>query len=351
MRRILLTQSQATILLSSAVIFVFTLVLFLSGYVIQQRTLSGLQAAIKPWVPPAPPRPGQSLPAALASSRHFSGIDKQQLLSLTKDVDWTRLAHVQIARTHHDVCSAIMVLAELRKSKSPARRMLMFPLDWAMTKNTRGDYSDPELSSSRRLMKLAARRYGVELRPIHPVSSVYTIASAFALKEVDRVLALQAPGLVLDAMALDALLAFYEETAPLAVLDGESEDATDLMLLQPDQDAHGSLIKQIHVNYNDSLLPTLLEPARLSFALQTLAPLHSLMPDDYFDGEGFLKNASYLRFRDPKLPGPEYDIPYSERVAARPKNKDADWTWTKLYGRFAQKRMEICGLELETWRP
>ena len=64
-----------------------------------------------------------------------------------------------------------------------------------------------------------------------------------------------------------------------------------------------------------------------------------------------VKPEAYIRFSDPRLPGPEYDVPWADKVAARPKNKDADWTWTKLYGEFAQMRMEICGLDLESWRP
>ncbi|KFY86868.1 hypothetical protein V500_07349 [Pseudogymnoascus sp. VKM F-4518 (FW-2643)] len=44
----LLTQSQVSIFFSAVTIFFFTLALFLSGYVLQQKTLTNLRAAIRP---------------------------------------------------------------------------------------------------------------------------------------------------------------------------------------------------------------------------------------------------------------------------------------------------------------
>ncbi|OBT40415.1 hypothetical protein VE00_08857 [Pseudogymnoascus sp. WSF 3629] len=44
----LLTQSQVSVFISVVTIFFFTLALFLSGYVLQQKTLTNLRAAIKP---------------------------------------------------------------------------------------------------------------------------------------------------------------------------------------------------------------------------------------------------------------------------------------------------------------
>ncbi|KFY36925.1 hypothetical protein V494_04932 [Pseudogymnoascus sp. VKM F-4513 (FW-928)] len=44
----LLTQSQVSIVFSAITIFFFTLALFLSGYVLQQKTLTNLRAAIRP---------------------------------------------------------------------------------------------------------------------------------------------------------------------------------------------------------------------------------------------------------------------------------------------------------------
>ncbi|KAM3499946.1 hypothetical protein MY10362_006835 [Beauveria mimosiformis] len=48
MKRVLLTSSQVSIFLTGIVIFLCTLALFLSGYVIQQRTVNDLREAIRP---------------------------------------------------------------------------------------------------------------------------------------------------------------------------------------------------------------------------------------------------------------------------------------------------------------
>ncbi|KAK1701197.1 hypothetical protein BDP55DRAFT_11876 [Colletotrichum godetiae] len=51
---VLLTSSQVSVLISSAIVVSCTAALFLSGYVIQQRTLSQLREAIKPESRPSP---------------------------------------------------------------------------------------------------------------------------------------------------------------------------------------------------------------------------------------------------------------------------------------------------------
>ncbi len=271
-----------------------------------------------------------------------------------------------------------MVLAELHRMKSPARKLLLFPQSWATEKKAgRGEISDPFLDISRRLMKVAARRYGVELRPISPISRIenqnreeleyYSLASAFALTDLDRVLMIETPGILLDAEPLDAILAFTEP-APFAMLhdtvqtDGVHE--SDLFLIQPSAEVHETL-KQTFADTDGLnattmssafpdplLLDTKPETPTLIRSIGDLQEPEEAAPgqDSSFNATAFLSDVSYIRFSDPKLPGPEYEVPWAEKVAARPKNRDADWTWTKLYGQFEQERMEVCGLGLETWR-
>ncbi|KAK1071029.1 hypothetical protein LTR74_003678 [Friedmanniomyces endolithicus] len=412
MKRILLSQSQVSVVASSTVVLIFTFLLFFSGYIIQQRTVTSLQTAIRPRIP-KPPTPILQLQQQAedeanghtelqSSSRLFNNkarIAYTRLSALEDtraEINWQRLAHVQLARNHHDVCNAIMVLAELYRLKSPARRVLMFPQEWAVEKEgkgIRGDFSDPFLASSRRLLRMAARRYGVELRTVGSVvngtevgeeeggerrEGVYSLASAYALTEFDRVLSIETPGLLLDATPLDAVLAFTD-VAPFAMLQdstqGDGVHSTDLLLLQPSTETHNDLLARIstttpsletraHIqSFNDTNLP-LLFPAPLLLAsttdsetlIRSVGTLHTPTlhnPIQHttspFNATAFLSNVAYIRFSDPKLPGPEYDVPWNQKVAARPRNKDADWTWTKLYGQFAQKRMEICGLDLEAW--
>ena len=369
-------------------VFVLSIFLLVSGILQQQRTVAGLQQAVRPRIPKPPStiilEAQQPLNSASQSLRS-SGEEKEHHVTITDlgkateietaNVNWSRLAHIQLVKTHHDMCNAIMVLAELHRLRSPARRILLFPQAWAMEKKAqKGDTSDPDLAISRRLMKVAARRFGTELRPIDPViragsdgeQDIYSLASAYALSDFDRVMSIETPGLVVDAAPLDTILAFTE-SAPFAMLHstggGDGVDADDLLLLQPSKAIHDSLHTQLQArsSFNDSILSTafeehlLLDPASDGSALIRSVGKLQQYDEDTKDGEfnasAFLDNVSYLRFSDSKLPGPEYDVPFLDKVAARPRNKDADWTWTKLYGQFAQKRKEVCGLDLEFWRP
>lgn len=348
-RRLLLTQSQATIVLSLVAIALCTLAIFLSGYVLQQRTLAHLQATLKPRPPPQ-----QKLQHATSSTA-------------ASDVPWNRLAHLTMAPTHTLLCRAIMTHAALHAQKSPARRILLFPHAWAAEPEKASDWAaDPFLASTRRLLRLAARRYGVELRPMSPVGASdesYSLASAFALVEFERVMMLAGPGLVVDAGRLDGVLAFGQTTTTttgggLAMLDTSHTEnllPTDLILLQPNLQTHSALLATLaDLTTNSTSLPHLLAsllsspptllPPQNPPLIKTLASLHQ--PD--FNVTAFSTDPAYVLFRDPALPeGPEIEVPWSTRVAARPKEKDADWMWTRLYGEFAQKRWEICGIGLE----
>lgn len=72
---------------------------------------------------------------------------------------------------------------------------------------------------------------------------------------------------------------------------------------------------------------------------------------DEFNATTFEQATTFVRLSDPELPGPEYDVPYADRVKLRPTNEDAQEAWSNLYERFRQQRMEVCGLDLEVYQP
>jgi hypothetical protein len=84
-----------------------------------------------------------------------------------QELDWSRLGYVQVVREHVELCSAVMLLSDLHTMKSPARRLLMFPKLWLQEADAEG-YS-AEMSTTRRLLGTAARRYGVTLVPMEPI--------------------------------------------------------------------------------------------------------------------------------------------------------------------------------------
>ena len=152
--------------------------LFFSGYVLQQRTVAQLQTIIKPRVPiPAPQEVAVSFdPRAKAARAVGSELDAPSISYQTvaqPEIRWDRLAYVQLIKSHVEVCSAIMLLAELHKQKSPAHRVLMFPKAWAVSMESgrkSGEVRDPYMDMSRRLLRIAARRYGVLLVPTEPIA-------------------------------------------------------------------------------------------------------------------------------------------------------------------------------------
>lgn len=368
-------------MLTHLTVTLFTCLLFLSGYALQQQTLRELQQTIRPRIPTRRDAASAAVQNSIAPSRLFAGSEGskgrlayQASLRASDDaaatVDWKKLAHVQLVRTHQEVCNAIMIFSDLAQHKSPARRVLLFPQDWAIESAAgSSEVGDPYLITSIRLLRMAARRYAVELRPITPVKKrrtefeqdVYSLASAAALVDLDRVMSIEGPGTILDATRFDAMLAFTAD-APFAMLEAGSNNSNvhqdDLLMLQPSTDMHTEVIRKIAANetYSDSMFSSVFADPLLMAAseddnvlIRSVGQLHQAAED--FNGSAFMLTAAYIRFSDPKLPGPEWDVPYEQRREARPENQDADWLWTELYGQFAQKRADICGLGLEPWRP
>ncbi|KAF2763277.1 hypothetical protein EJ05DRAFT_506888 [Pseudovirgaria hyperparasitica] len=374
---VLLTGGQVSMAISSAIVVLFTGLLFLAGYILQQQTVQSLQIAVRPRIPkPLAPPASLSIPrtpldriARVPGSSQDIDNELQHYLSIASkgSTDWSKLAHVQLVRTHEEVCTAVMFFAELKRLKSPARRVLMFPASW--TRDMSEDES-PSLPRTRRLLRTAARRYNVGLRAVGAlgddsgkvdanIASNYSLSSLWAFgKEFDRVLYMQSPGLLLDSEPLDGLLAFAP-TKKLSAIGAENEISMDLLLIQPDlavwnnlkdirAEEHISDIKLLRKTFSAD--EALLRPSSY-FSPSIVADTASLrLPIDEFNATAFLDKTAYLRFTDPEIPGPEYDIPYVERANYRPAEDGPRLVWDRLYEVFRQRRMDVCGLDLEHWK-
>jgi len=374
MGKLLLTSGQVQVLLSSTFgiaillslqsqpltyfpVAAITFFLFLAGYTIQQRSIADLQSQLKPRIPVAPqsisaqqPLSGPQHPSRLFNPEQNAIISEHTDSQQQPQVDWQKLAHVQIVTTHHDVCSTIIFFGDLARLKSPARRVLLFPQAWAMEKQAaKHELIDPYMDITRRLLRRAARRYNVELRPITATAGKEDVALAglWALTDLERVMMLKTPGLVQDAEALDAMLA-YAKSAPMTLLQQQDSNlaSEDLILATPAKETHRVLATNALQNL--TAISSALHPAYLSSS-KIIASIGSLHDASRPNKTAFLETP-YIRFNDPKLPGPEWEVEYSRVVQARPKDKDADWLWTKMYGEFAGRRYDVCGLGLEVWR-
>ncbi|KAF2270175.1 hypothetical protein CC78DRAFT_611833 [Lojkania enalia] len=368
----LLTSSQVSVVLSASIVFVFTVVLFLSGYVLQQRTVHSLQAAIKPRLPKPLLAPQPMSPPTLdvkwarpIGSRPEANDILQQFMT-EQALNWNRLGYAQVVREHVELCSAIMLLAELHKMRSPAKRLLLFPRAWLQ--NSDENHEDSELITTKRLLRTAVRRHGVTLMPMETIvdsaddtlPSSYSLASLYSLTNYERIIYLQGPGTLLDASALDSLLAF-SKSEPMAAYPATPERkdlSISLLLIHPSEEDYGRL-KQLRA----SQPMTDLDLFRKAFAApESLISEWSLSEGNVvyesqklrdaiegFNATVFEEATTYVHFSDPEIPGPEYDLPFYERQALRPKNDEAGSAWSKLYEGFRQRRMEVCGLDLEYW--
>ena len=123
-----------------------------------------MQRAIKPTPKPSP-KPSPSVVAQpFGDPPGSKGHEAYQIqLGANQPAEgWKRVAYAQVVTDHRLVCNAVMVFGELHRQKSPAQRVLLFPKAWAETTKT----GDPYTDTSRRLLKRAAKRYGVVLQPI-----------------------------------------------------------------------------------------------------------------------------------------------------------------------------------------
>ncbi|KAF2736201.1 hypothetical protein EJ04DRAFT_511199 [Polyplosphaeria fusca] len=367
----ILTQSQVSAVFSAGIVFVFTVVLFLSGYVLQQRTVHSLQAAIRPRLPKPLPAPKPIQPPTLdvkwarPIGAHPEGDEKLQHFMAEQALDWSRLGYVQVVREPLELCSAVMLLADLHKMRSPAKRILLFPRAWLRQME---DETAVDMYTTRRLLKTAVRMHGVTLMPMETIvdgadeslASSYSLASLYSLTTYERLVYLQQPGSLVDPSALDSLLAF-SRSEPMAAYPAtaEREDMSTSLLIVHPSDKDFRRLKEART----SQAMTDLELFRKAFTTpnslisewslsmgNVVYDSHQLRDAiDGFNATVFEAATTFVRFSDPEIPGPEYDLPFYERMALRPKNEEAREAWGKLYDRFRQRRMEVCGLDLETY--
>lgn len=369
--------------------FLFTLALFLSGYVLQQRYVHSLQLAIKPRLPKPLPAQAPLQPPTLdakwarpVGSRPEVDESVEQMIGASS-IDWSRLGYVQVVKDHSELCSAIMVLADLQDKRSPAKRILMFPKAWLKETNEEEEW-DPQMTTTRRLLRTAARRHGARLVPLETVeadadgektspppgfaanksaesaASSYSLTSMYSLTTYERLIYLDAPGVVLDASALDSLLAF-SKSRPMSAFPATPERkelSTSLLLISPSGETYRQLkeTRQSQASTDVDVLrhafagqESLMSESTLSMGNLVYESRSLREAGDDFNVTSFNEMTTFVRLQEPDMPGPEYDIPYAERAKLRPQNGQAREAWENLYETFRQRRMEVCGLDLEYW--
>lgn len=196
----------------------------------------------------------------------------------------------------------------------------------------------------------------------------YSLASAFGLTDYDRILHLASPGIMLDPAPLDSLLA-YAPAQPFAALPGLHSEAPSfsdsLYLFRPSHTTYKNFTETLSTKaasdfsllagtfpvpgayFPDYLLPAD-SPVVATTSSLTLYSERSI--STRFNTTEFLSRTAWVRLWDPDLPGPEYDVPYHERRQVAPADENARIVWERLYSVFREDRMEVCGLDLDTFQ-
>lgn len=128
-----------------------------------------------------------------------------------------------------------------------------------------------------------------------------------------------------------------------------------ILLLQPSRDTYAEITSSLPEGaYPDSefLQRATLEaaPTDPEFHTRLLAETGLLREESAaeFNATQFLDTTGYVRLRDEGVLGPEYDIPRGNFVRAMPRGKEAGRAWERVYEVYREKRMDVCGLDLET---
>lgn len=219
---VLLTSSTVSAIISMGVIALFTILLFFSGYVLQQQSVRNIQNALKP---PPDPAPMKEYGAAFqkAQKRGLSGSnlglgDDQEILrgSQNHHASKGNYAYLQLLSSPDasDICSAILFFKQLATNGTAIQdRLFMYPQQWdRMSAKKLGKPASVALS----ILRAASIKYGIWLLPIDMTAATsqgYETTDTKLLRlgqiqfmQYDSVLYVQSPGMILDTERLDEVL-------------------------------------------------------------------------------------------------------------------------------------------------
>ncbi|KAL2868535.1 uncharacterized protein BJX67DRAFT_44678 [Aspergillus lucknowensis] len=212
---VLLTHSTVSVIVSTGIFFLFTSLLFLSGYALQQQSVRNIQHAIRP--------PDQ----AKAAGHLYKRSTQDPLSYLDTDADQERqelqpestpgatgnYAYLQLLSEPDpsNICSAILFFKQLSTAGTAIQdHLFMYPQEWDTM-----SLSKP-IAAALSLLRAASLKYGIWLLPIDmtaATSAGYTTTDTKLLRlgqiqfmQYDGVLYLQTPGMLLDSAKLDAML-------------------------------------------------------------------------------------------------------------------------------------------------
>lgn len=256
------------------------------------------------------------------------------------------------------MCNALMLFAVLEDQESMAQRMILYPRGW--DKQVPGQKAlDPQVETSKRLLREAAKRYKVMLQPVDPLlkvqegESIFPLVGLLSLSAYNRIIYLPPSGLVLDTSGLDHLFTLPMESDMLGISAGPEDEGTSpsIVLLSPSKECFQATLSSLDPEKYDEdiyLRKTPLLADLPEDQVHVVAKTSGLrFEDDKFDAASFMDNTSYVQISDANILGPEYDTPRQLLASARPEKPEPKKAWLEVYEKYRERRMDVCGLDLE----
>ncbi|KAJ5958260.1 uncharacterized protein N7479_005410 [Penicillium vulpinum] len=218
---VLLTSSSVSAILSMGVICIFTILLFFSGYVLQQQSVKNIQHALKPQEAAQMARhktsPAFQKPLKRGLSDTDYGADEDTPIGSQRNYDASgNYAYLQMLSEPDpsDICSAILFFKQLSTNGTAVQdRLFIYPEQWdRMSAKKLGQSAAKALS----ILRAASAKYNIWLLPIDMSAATaagYSTTNSKLLHlgqiqfmQYDSVLYVQTPGLLLDTGKLDDML-------------------------------------------------------------------------------------------------------------------------------------------------
>lgn len=218
---VLLTSSTVSSIVSMGVICIFTILLFLSGYVLQQQSVKNIQHALRsPAEGGSAKRPG-AVGSTYQHKRGVSGHDIGQAV----DQEVPRgspydssgnYAYLQLLSRPDpsDICSAVLFFKQLATNGTLIQdRLFMYPQEWDRIPS---DKIGKSTATALSILRTASMKYGIWLLPIDTSAATSrgnTVNDVKLLRlgqiqfmQYDSVLYVRTPGIILDTERLDRVL-------------------------------------------------------------------------------------------------------------------------------------------------
>lgn len=181
----------------------------------------------------------------------------------------------------------------------------------------------------------------------------YPLTGLMSLIAFNRLIYLRPSGIISDSGQIDLLFTLPMDTSILGISSTSHKEDEDvsIVIMQPSAKSYTELVNTISTkNYSDTYflqgIQTMTDFAEDHVHLvATTASLR--FREDVFNVDEYLENTAYIQLSDPELPGPEYDIPQKIFRSAKPSTVGPGVAWEKSYEIFRERRMDVCGLDLE----